>query len=219
MQRPYIWNGSYQTPNSMPTAQNWQEWIQRLYQSEQKLQQMSEQLANVQKQLDDIKNKPPLHIEYHFDQLKVNRLEGTLNVGLSPQGIPGIESFEAPDPACWKVNSDPPDETDSLIRSLQNEMSDYMNEDSATLLIQMERQFKVALEDDHRARVIEDVRKQLNERVHYYAKSAPYPAKGSEEERRQWYESIKEKTQKDIQGAFSAYLSKQRQVQKGGQAT
>jgi spore germination protein PC len=176
---------------------------------------MSAQLADVQKQLDDIKSKPPLHIEYHFDQLKVNRLEGTLNVGISPQGISGIESLETPDPSCWKINSDPPDEAAVPIRNLQAEMSDYMKTNSNAVLLEMERQFGVSLDEEHRRRVVDDVAKQLNERVHYYARSSDYPAQGTEEERDKWKNAIIEKTRRDIRGAFSAYLSNQRQAMKG----
>ncbi|WP_373230523.1 spore germination protein GerPC [Cohnella sp.] len=208
MQQPYSWNGITHMP---PSVQDWSGWAQRLHQTEQQLQRMNEQLAGLQKKLDEIQNKPPFHIEYHFDQLKVNRLEGTLNVGLSPQGIQGIESFEAPDPASWKVTSDQPEVMETPIHDLQNEMNAYMNDNSANMLMAMERQYGVSLEEDHRQRVLDDVRKQLNDRVHYYARTAPYPSKGTDEELQKWSDTIKEKTKRDIQGALSAYLSKLKQ--------
>ncbi|BBI33042.1 spore germination protein GerPC [Cohnella abietis] len=215
-QQPYIWNGVYQTP--APNVPDWAGWAQRLYQSEQKLQQMAEQLANLQKQLDE-KNKQPLHIEYHFDQLKVTRLEGTLNVGLSPQGINGIESFEAPDPTCWKVNSDPIDENEVLVGGLQNDISTYMSTSSKNDLIDLETQSGVSLDDNHRQTVVDDVKRQVNDRVRYYAKTTPYPSSGSTEDQMKWQNSIKEKTKRDIKNAFSNYLSKQQQSQKEGPTT
>jgi spore germination protein PC len=218
VQQPYLWNGM--PVAAAPASPICNQLIQRLYQSELKLMQMTEQLANMQKLLDDIKNKPPLHIEYHFDQLKVNRLEGTLNVGLSPQGIQDLESFEAPNPACWKVDSDQTDDIVPHIRSLQNEMSNYMNENAASTLIAMEQQYGISLDDNHRSRIIDDVRKQLDERVHFYARTASYPFKGTDEEKQMWNDSVKEKTRRDIQGAYSAYLSKQRQQpQKGTESS
>jgi spore germination protein PC len=218
MQQPYLWNGM--PVSAAPASPMCNQLIQRLYQSEQKLMQMTEQLAAMQKQLDDIKNKPPLHIEYHFDQLKVNRLDGTLNVGLSPQGIQDIGSFEAPNPAHWKVDSDQTDDPVPHIRSLQNEMSNYMNKNAVSTLIAMEKQYGISLDDNHRSRIIDDVRKQLDERVHFYARTASYPFKGTDEEKQEWHDSVKEKTRRDIQGAFSAYLSKQRQQpQKGTESS
>lgn len=207
MQQPYAWNGA----TDLSTPPDWSSWMQRLYQSEQQLQQMNEKLNQLQKQLEDIQSKPPLHIEYHFDQLKVNHLEGTLNVGLTPQGIQGIESLETPDPACFKVEQAQPAELEP-IRSLQEDMQSYMNNNSAELLIGMEGQYGIPLEEEHRLRVIEDVKKQLDERVHYYARTAPYPSKGTDEELRKWKDTIKEKTLRDIQGAFFGYLNKLQQT-------
>jgi spore germination protein PC len=218
VQQPYSWNGM--PGAAAPASPVYNQWLQRLYQSEQKLMQMTEQLAALQKQLDDIKNKPPLHIEYHFDQLKVNRLDGTLNVGLSPQGIQDLGSFETPNPANWKVDSDQTVDLTPHIRSLQNEISNYMNNNAVSTLIAMERQYGISLDDNHRSRVIDDVRKQLDERVHFYARTDSFPFKGTDEEKQKWHDSVIDKTRQDIQGAFSAYLSKQRQqTQKGTESS
>ena len=35
-------------------------------------------------------------LEYKFDQLKVETLEGTLNIGLNPTDLQGIEDFSVP---------------------------------------------------------------------------------------------------------------------------
>ena len=35
-------------------------------------------------------------MEYKFDQLKVETLEGTLNIGLNPSDLQGIEDFSVP---------------------------------------------------------------------------------------------------------------------------
>ncbi|WP_158602184.1 spore germination protein GerPC [Cohnella endophytica] len=215
MPQPFPWNNAYsqqakpEAPG--PSSAEWQAWTQRLSQSELKLQQMTDQLTRMQKQLDELSSKPPLHVEYHFDQLKVNRLEGTLNVGMSPQGMPGIESFEAPDPSCFKINA-PDQAKEPPIRELQAEMTAEMDTKSPAMLFEMERQFDVSLDADERQKVLADVKRQLNERVHYYARTIDYPADGSDEERRNWQESIKEKTRRDIKGAFSAYLSKRKQT-------
>ena len=44
-------------------------------------------------------------LEYKFDQLKVETLEGTLNIGLNPSDLQGIEDFSIPSkngPECSK---------------------------------------------------------------------------------------------------------------------
>lgn len=204
MQQPYTWNGTV----NLSTPPDWSSWIQRLYQSELQLQQMNDKLNQLQKQLDEVKNKPPVHIEYHFDQLKVNHLEGTLNVGLTPQELKGVESLEIPNPACMQVEHTQPMESEPPIRSLQDEMLAYMDDKSTDLLMGLEGKYGITLEEEHRLRVIEDVKKQINERVHYYARTSPYPSTGTDDELSQWRDTIKEKTRRDIQGAFSGYLNK-----------
>lgn len=219
--QPNLWSGVYQTPqpgmcpNVGPTGPNsWNDITQRLHRAETGLKQMTDQLASLQKQLDELKSKPPLHVEYHFDQLKVNRLEGTLNVGISPQGIQDIESLETPGFAGWKAAPGSGDEALQPMRELQQEMAAYMDEEADATLLGLERQFGISLGEGLRQQVVADVKKQLNERVHYYVRSEAYPAQGTEEEKRKWREDIKNKTIRDVQGAFVAYLSKQQQTSK-----
>jgi len=215
-QQPNLWNGVYQSSQqpfyagSVPGAAAPNPWIdltQRLYSAETQLKQLTDQLALVQKQLDEVKSKPPMHIEYHFDQLKVNRLEGTLNVGIAPQGIKDIEALETPGFAGWKAAEE--DEALQPLRQVQQEMAAYMDTESYSVLTKMESQFNVSLSEEHRAQVIADVKKQLGERVHYYVRSETYPAQGTEEEKRIWRDKIKNKTIRDVQGAFAAYLGRQ----------
>jgi spore germination protein PC len=221
--QPNLWNGVYQSaqpglhPNNGQAAvhpNSWAGMAQRLYQAEVRLKQMAEQIASLQKQLDEVKSKPPLHVEYHFDQLKVNRLEGTLNVGISPQGIQDVESLETPGFAGWKAAAEGnADAALQPMRQLQQEMAAYMDAEAYGALAGLEPQFGIVLGEEHRRQIVADVKKQLNERVHYYARSEAYPSEGTEEEKRKWRDSVKEKTMRDVQGAFAAYLSKQQQQQ------
>src|SRR5690606_6512155 len=99
----------------------------RLSRAEQTLNRLSERLEQVERQLEEFRNKTPMHIEYHFDQLKVNELKGTLNVGLSPQGAQGIDSFETPFgqwPQAGGTISDVND--DRPIGELAQQMESYM---------------------------------------------------------------------------------------------
>ncbi|MFD0670564.1 spore germination protein GerPC [Cohnella sp. GCM10027633] len=203
-----------QPPNAMPQQAapppiyDWPTLLQRFYRSEQQLQLLMIQMQTMQKQIEDIKSQPPLHVEYHFDQLKVNRLEGTLNVGITPQGMPSIESLETPGAPCWKVEPSPQGADDDPVRGMQAEIGAYMDREGARALIALERQYAIPLDEDHRAKVVEDVRRQLNERVRYYVTMKPPPKDGSEEDQGKWRAEIKEKTTRDINGAFAAYLQK-----------
>lgn len=199
-----VWNWS-------PYPPEWSSLLLRLQQNEQLLAKLGDQLMETRKQLDELKAKPPLHVEYHFDQLKVNRLEGTLNVGLSPQGVCGIDSFDSPVTGCWNVAQDSsPSPAAAQIESMQAEMAHYMDESAPGALAGLEQAYGIPLDADLRNKVIADVKRQLNERIQYYATVAPYPSDGTNDERKQWSDDVKQKTYRDIQAAFSAYLQKQK---------
>lgn len=74
---------------------------QRIQELEQRLEQSIRRTEQLEKELAELRSKPPIHVEYHFDQLKVSKLDGTLNIGLSPQAMKDIESFEVPAPGMW----------------------------------------------------------------------------------------------------------------------
>ncbi|WP_317965641.1 spore germination protein GerPC [Paenibacillus sp. CCS19] len=71
----------------------WPAWISRV---EQTLRHQHEQIAMLQKRIDMLmaqvqaaEAKPTYHIdkiEYQFDQLKIEKLDGTLNIGIQPSG-------------------------------------------------------------------------------------------------------------------------------------
>ena len=204
---PDPWQGAYPDafPYPLPAGSDLQ---QRLSRAEETLSRLSERLDQAERQLEELKNKTPMHVEYHFYQLKVNELKGTLNVGLSPQGAQGIDAFETPF-GQWPqpggtftdANAD-----ERPIGELSRQMEAYMDTDAPAILSGLERQLGVALNPSHRLRLLADVKGQLKERVHYYAKVSPYPAEGADEERRIWRQSVIDKTTRDVHAALSSYL-------------
>lgn len=208
MSDPWHWSNSAAQPYPYPLPDG-TELQQRLARAEQTLSRLSERLEHVERQLEDLKNKTPMHIEYHFDQLKVNELKGTLNVGLSPQGAQGIESFETPF-SQWPQTSEPAVDATSdnrRIGELTQQMESYMDTDAPAILSGLEQQFGVTLNQAHRARLLADVKGQLKERVHYYARVSPYPvAEDAGEERRIWRQSVIDKTARDIHAALTTYV-------------
>jgi spore germination protein PC len=195
------WNYPY-APQPLPDGSDP---AQRLLQAEESIRRLEERLKQAEKQLEELRARPPLHVEYHFDQLKVNELKGTLNVGLSPQGVQGIEALELPG-GMWNVAAEP--QSEEPIPQLQQYMLDYMDREGPLLLTELEAERGMALDDTHRLRLIADIKKQLNERVHYYGKTTPYPSAGSEQEKQEWKKSVADRTIRDVRTALSTYLDK-----------
>ncbi|KIL45645.1 spore germination protein GerPC [Jeotgalibacillus soli] len=102
--------------------------IQQLYYQLSVLQQ---QLADCTKRLQEIEQKlqgqsastPPIHIEkieYNFDQLKIETLEGTLSIGLSPSDLSNHENVEIPG---WPIKSV---QQDQLISHARNYLTEQI---------------------------------------------------------------------------------------------
>ena len=54
---------------------------------ENKILHLEKAIFQLNKEIQELKQKPAIHVdkmEYKFDQLKVETLEGTLNIGLNP---------------------------------------------------------------------------------------------------------------------------------------
>lgn len=81
---------------------SWQQYFQQLHaylkwQTDQ-IRTMNHKIESLQKEQEDIKQQKGVRIdriEYSFDQLKVERLEGTLNIGVTSDGVKSLEDFAA----------------------------------------------------------------------------------------------------------------------------
>ena len=70
-----------------------------IYNQDNLIRGMQKKIQSLEKRVSEIQNRPPVHIdrmEYKFDQLKVETLEGTLNIGLNPSDLQGIEDYSVP---------------------------------------------------------------------------------------------------------------------------
>lgn len=65
-----------------------------------KIAELERQLEELREEIVNVRNKPTMHvekIEYKFDQLKVETLEGTLTIGLTPTDLQNVEELQISD--------------------------------------------------------------------------------------------------------------------------
>ena len=70
-----------------------------MHKQDQKIRSLQQKMISMEQKITELQNRPPVHVEkmeYKFDQLKVETLEGTLNIGLNPTDLQGIEDFSVP---------------------------------------------------------------------------------------------------------------------------
>ncbi|MFD0958670.1 spore germination protein GerPC [Paenibacillus chungangensis] len=160
----------------------WQAWSlsvqQRLKEQQEQINHLQLELTRLSGLMKELEGKPTYHIDsinYKFDQLKVEKLEGTLNIGMSAPGeggAPGdIEQmavshtgqFPMAPSSITGTGSD-----DSAFQRIVSRMNDYLNREGYETLVRLEQEHGVTLDQHHRRIVIEDVRKQMPARIRYY---------------------------------------------------
>ena len=70
--------------------------MQRIQLQEQCIQNLEQKISMLQTEIEELKARPYTkidNIEYKFDQLKVEKLNGTLNIGLNPFSKEAVEDF------------------------------------------------------------------------------------------------------------------------------
>lgn len=177
----------------------------QLYSQSQKMDEMNKIIRQLQqeiKQLKENNNPPVVKNEYKFDLLKVERLEGTLNIGLNPNGSDSaVGEFDVGQ----SMNVPPSKEHQDICKKVQKKMNQYLNQDACKVLEWLEKKYGYPLEESYRNFIINDVRQQLDKRIQYYV-SQISPEQIQEGQWPQVEQSICNKVQKDIENTFEAFI-------------
>lgn len=134
-----------------------------------RIEKMELIIQKLQNDLQALKDRPTTNIEkieYHFDQLKVETLDGTLNIGLNPTSSEKIEDFSVSQekmnvPDVRLTNKD-------IIEEIQSEIENYLKNETYAIIEKEEQHIGSPLNESYREFIIDDIRNQLNDRIHYY---------------------------------------------------
>ncbi|WP_025150338.1 spore germination protein GerPC [Bacillus sp. H1a] len=186
-----------------------------LYQLQQALQMQQETILNLenqvrllQEELNELKSRPSSSIgkvEYKFDQLKVENLNGTLNIGLNPFAKKGqqIEDFEV-DTETLKVN--PETETNpDFYQGILQEMHRYLDEEAYNRILHFEHEERTPLDEMYRQMMIDDIKKQMEHRLPYYL-SQVQSHEGISTDPEYLREVIIQAMKQDIDKAFLSFI-------------
>lgn len=185
-------------------------YLQQLYQyiqyQDQKMKQLDEVIRELKTDIEQIKTQPYTNIEkieYKFDQLKVEHLDGTLNIGLNPTDPEQIENFDIHQKG-MNVNGVQQQLREQLFQQCHEEINQFLNEDCAGLIEQAEKQSDQRLDDPHRRHIIEDIRKQIDSRIQYYINGHPLTEQDSLLAKKQ---EILKQVKHDIENSIMHFLN------------
>lgn len=146
-----------------------------------KIAKLEEMVLSLQQDLATLKDRPPVQIgtiEYKFDQLKVETLEGTLNIGLNPTDIGGIDDFTVDQQA---VNVPiPPKQLFKRTIEVENTLYHYLETDLEDIYRDAQMKLGIAVDDSYFTFIKEDIKKQLSGRVATHLKELPSTKRGTE---------------------------------------
>lgn len=148
-----------------------QYYIQQLYdcinKQQEEIIQLQARLAHMANEIEDLKNSPHINVEkleYKFDQLKIETLEGTLNIGINPSDLQKIEDLAVPPPPIPKNKNTMTDIRDTLA----NKLNQYIEEDLKNFIYETEKQVGVQHTQEQIIMIQDDIRKQLPARTNHY---------------------------------------------------
>ncbi|PGZ07008.1 spore gernimation protein GerPC [Bacillus cereus] len=132
---------------------------------------LENQVRLLQEELNELKSRPSSSIgkvEYKFDQLKVENLNGTLNIGLNPFSAKGqqIEDFQV-DTETLKVNPES-DTNPDFYQGILQEMHRYLDEEAYSRILHFEQEERTPLDEMYRQMMVDDIKKQMEHRLPYY---------------------------------------------------
>ncbi|UUZ85723.1 spore germination protein GerPC [Paenibacillus sp. P26] len=177
----------------------WQ--TRRIQELEQKVNALSQSVDALSKQ----KGVTIDRIEYHFDQLKVEQLHGTLNVGISPSGL-NDKTLEDVAVGGQPIQTNTA-RSESFGR-IQDAVLHYLREECPRELKSFYAEYKVNLGDDFCKMMIDDLWSQSRGRILHYMETLVDPNQltlTAEQE-----QEITQRVIGDIQEGIRQYIQKKK---------
>ncbi|MBD2869522.1 spore germination protein GerPC [Paenibacillus arenilitoris] len=213
-----------QQMNQLSPWQIWSLEVQNALKAQQeRIDGLESQLAELCEKIKQLEAKPTYNIEsieYHFDQLKVEKLDGTLNIGMTAPGdgdesFPGtVDQLAVAKPEVFPAAGPAIPPPTGPYADIYAGMNRYLDTEALQKLQSFESELCLPLDPYHRRIIIEDVRKQLPPRIEYYLQAA---SKGNNGQNGAGNNGdvtgqVLAKTKRDADAAMLAYM---KQLQSG----
>lgn len=178
---------------------------------EQRIIDLERSQANLRREMEEFKNQSQQNkidrVEYKFDQLKIERLEGTLNIGLSPfhDENQTIEDFS--------VNQEQLDVHhdnsgfEQCAQNVKRHIHQFMMTECENIILSLEQTYQYQLDPTYRQFIVYDVQKQIDQRIDHYLKTFDRKKMNHDHSYQQKAEhEVSEKVKKDIHKTLDAFI-------------
>ncbi len=138
---------------------------------EKRIQSLEESVNRLKEEVNVLKNRPPIKvdtIEYKFDQLKVETLDGTLNIGLNPSDLQNIEDFAVNNKGIQTPFS--PQQQMKRTIEIEEEIYQYLENQLPQVITEVQEKNKLHFDESYLSFIKEDIKKQLPVRIDHHLK-------------------------------------------------
>ena len=173
-----------------------------MHKQDQKIRNLQQKMISMEQKITELQSRSPVHVEkleYKFDQLKVETLAGTLNIGLNPTDLQGIEDFSVPN----KNGAASPSQRMTLFTEVENSIHQYLDSNLISIMADAGQQLNLQVDESYREFILQDIKKQLPNRIEYYLNQ---PLRNSNDSPEQQKEYILEQMQKEIHYGVLSFL-------------
>ncbi|WP_424766196.1 spore germination protein GerPC [Paenibacillus sp. sgz302251] len=207
-----------QQPNQLSPWQAWSLDVQHTFKAlQEQIDKLEAQISALSEQVKLLETRPSYNIEsieYHFDQLKVEKLDGTLNIGMTAPGsgdnaFPGsIEQLNVSKPMVFPSAEPAIPSSTEPFNTIFAQMNSYLDTEAQQRLLMYENELCIPLDPYHRRIIIEDVRKQLPTRIQYYVNQLKtmYGDQAAGNQSNEISAGVLAKTKRDADAALLAYM-------------
>ena len=182
-----------------------------IYKQDQIIQHLQKKMKSLEKKVSQLKGTTSCHIdrmEYKFDQLKVETLEGTLNIGLNPSDLQGIEDLSVPTKKELYTRSS----NVHVYRNRKFDIQDYLDTNLQTIVQNTAEPLQSSVDETYHEFILQDIKKQLPDRIEYYLNQPLRKEHKGSEQQKEW---IIEQLKKEIQNGVLIFIKNLPQNMKG----
>ncbi|TMU88130.1 spore gernimation protein [Bacillus sp. BHET2] len=170
-----------------------------------KIVALEKKVNDLSQELTTLRDSPKINvekIEYKFDQLKVESLDGTLNIGLNPNNLKDtIEDLAVEQNVDVKSIKD----IKPYKERITAEIKAYIDSELPSLIQDNEMQFQRSLDPNYYEMIQQDLLNQMPQRIDFYLQNIPYIE--SKKKDGEWERKIITKIKKDIETALFSFMS------------
>lgn len=188
---------------------NGNEWTNYFYDLQQhikdqdnKIKALESRLGQVEKTAQE-KNKHTIEkIEYNFDQLKIERLDGTLHIGLSPSDLANMDDLG--------INqTNPADFQPPMKQALLSDLNDHITQEGPKIIQHLANQYRQPIDEGFQSMMLHDMEKQLPQRIAFYEQEAKKNQQINSEDQLKAY--ITEQVKHEIYQSLVTYMQENEQ--------